>query len=101
LLISGGPSDWSGLISLDGADPYVGLQSLPPLLAQSVSSRLEICPAWQRCLRKPLPLRVRPPLNPSPQHQLRQSPDDPTTPLLTFKESVSGMSHLGASQPVP
>jgi hypothetical protein len=36
----GGPSDWSGLISLDGADPYVGLQSLPLLLAQSVSSRL-------------------------------------------------------------
>jgi hypothetical protein len=27
--------------------------------------------------RKPLPLRVRPPLNPSPQHQVRQSPDDP------------------------
>jgi hypothetical protein len=40
LLILGGPSDWSGPISLAGADPYVGLQSLPPLLAQSVSSQL-------------------------------------------------------------
>src|SRR6185369_17547857 len=35
------------------------------------------------------------------QHQVRQSPDDPTPPLLTFKESVSGMLHLGANQPAP
>lgn len=34
----GGPSGWSGPTSLAGADPYVGLQSLPPLLAQCVSS---------------------------------------------------------------
>ena len=37
LLISGGPSDLNALASSAGVDPYVGLRSLPPLLAQFVS----------------------------------------------------------------
>src|SRR4029434_5792414 len=37
-LILAEPAAWSVPISLAGADPYVGLQSLPPLLAQCVSS---------------------------------------------------------------